>query len=89
MRPSTLAFVGGLALAVSAQAAPLAPNPGSTQAVVAPPIELIAGCGWGWHGVHWQDQCGYCVPNGHARHGHGTRLEHPYADCPRPQWRLG
>jgi hypothetical protein len=88
MRASILAFVGGLALAASAQAVPLAPNPGSIELVVAPPVELVAGCGWGWHRVHWQDQWGYwhwhCVPIGHVHHWHGGRFEHPYEDWRGP-----
>jgi hypothetical protein len=59
MHALILAFACGLALAASAQAAPLAPSPGSIELVVAPPVELVAGCGWGWHRVHWQDHWGY------------------------------
>jgi hypothetical protein len=50
MRAMILAFVLGLALAASAQAAPLAPKPAAIELGTAPPIELID------HGV----------PNGHG-----------------------
>jgi hypothetical protein len=49
MRTLTLAIAVGLALAVSAQAAPLAPNRASVEAA-APPVELVAG-GCGWAGI--------------------------------------
>jgi hypothetical protein len=83
-----LAFVLGLALAASAQAAPLAPKPAAIELGTAPPIELIDhGCGRDWHRVNWQDHWGYwhwqCVPNGHG-HPARTRLEHPYADWRGP-----
>jgi hypothetical protein len=48
MRGSILAFAGALALAVTAQAAPLAPNPTSIEFGVASPVELVRdGCGRG------------------------------------------
>jgi hypothetical protein len=54
-------------VAVSAQAAPIAPKP--MQAELAPPsIELVRqGCGPGWHRTGWRDRYGYwhwgrCVP---------------------------
>ena len=60
MRALTLAFVSGLALASSVQAAPLAPMPAPIEVGVVPPVELVSGgCGWGWHRVHWQDHWGY------------------------------
>jgi hypothetical protein len=79
MRALILALVGGLALAISAKAAPLAPDAASIELRAGPPFELVdQGCGWGWHRVHWQDHWGYwhwhCVPYHHGR----TRLEHPY-----------
>jgi hypothetical protein len=55
MRALILAFVSGLALAASAQAAPLVPNPASIELDAAPPIELVDhACGWTWRRVHWQ-----------------------------------
>jgi hypothetical protein len=90
MHAMILAFAVGLTLAASAQAAPLAPNPASIEPSTAPPIELVDhACGWGWHRVHWRDHWGYwhwhCVPIAHvSHHGHGTRLEHPYADWQGP-----
>jgi hypothetical protein len=46
MRAMIVAFVLGLALAASAQAAPLAPKPAAIELGTAPPIELIDhGCG--------------------------------------------
>jgi hypothetical protein len=54
-----LAFAGGLALAVSAQAAPLALTPSTLELRAGPPIELVdEGCGWGWHRRQWQDRWG-------------------------------
>jgi hypothetical protein len=59
MRTSILAIGVGLALATSAQAAPLAPKPALVDLGTAPPVEPIAeGCGWGWHRRHWQDRWG-------------------------------
>jgi hypothetical protein len=88
MRPLMFTFVSGVALAaLSAQAAPLLPKSSPVELSAVPEIELVAGCGWGSHRVHWQDHWGYwhwhCVPSGHVYHGH-SRLEHPYADWRGP-----
>jgi len=69
MRGLILAFAGGLALAASAQAAPLAPNPASIEIGASPTVELVRDdCGRGWHRTRWRDQWGNwqwgdCVPN--------------------------
>jgi hypothetical protein len=71
MRALAIVFVSGVALAaMSAQAAPVAPNPPSRASSDAvPPIEMVAeGCGPGWHRHHWIDRWGHwhwghCVPN--------------------------
>jgi hypothetical protein len=69
MRALILAFVVGLALAASAQAAPAAPRLTNIDLNAAPPIEPVAeGCGWGWHRRQWQDRWGNwhwgrCVPD--------------------------
>jgi hypothetical protein len=94
MRAAILAFVSGLALAATAQAAPLVPNPASIVFGAAPPVELVDhGCGGAGTRVHWQDHWGYwhwhCVPNGHVHHGHGTRLEHPYSEWRGPTGGFG
>ena len=59
MRALILALAVGLALAASAQAAPLAHQPAAIEPDVARPIELIDhACGWGLHRVHWQEAIG-------------------------------
>ena len=96
MRGSILAFAGALALAVTAQAAPLAPNPTSIEFGVVPPIELVRDdCGRGWHRSRWRDQWGNwqwgdCVPNeggydprhgpGYSYDGRGAGLYVPFPD---------
>jgi hypothetical protein len=95
MRALILAFVGGIAFAASAPAAPFALNRASIEFDAGSPVELVAGgCGWGWHHVHWQDHWGHwhwhCVPYVHVyHHWHGTRLEHPYADWRAPTGGFG
>ena len=70
MRALIPALVGALTLAASAQAAPLAPYPGSIELGAPRPVELVRdGCGRGWHRTHWRDQWGnwhwsHCIPNG-------------------------
>jgi hypothetical protein len=84
MRVLIIAIAVGLAMATSAQAAPLAPNRASVEPGE-PPVRLVDhGCGWGWHPFRWQDHWGHwhCFPYGHAHRG--TRLEHPYADWRAP-----
>jgi hypothetical protein len=94
MRAAILTVAVGLGLgALSGQAAPLAPAATSIERGTAPPIELVDhACGWGLHRVHWQDHRGYwhwhCV-HGHAQHGNGTRLEHPYSDWRGPSGGFG
>jgi hypothetical protein len=86
MRTFMLALTCGLVLTVSAQAAPFAPNPNSTEAGVAPPVELVRDdCGRGWHRTRWRDQWGYwqwgyCVPNegGYGYDGRGAGWYNPY-----------
>jgi hypothetical protein len=90
MRGLILAFASGLALAASAQAAPLAPNPASTELGAAPPVELVSdGCGRGCHRARWRNQwgnwqAGDCVPNegGYGYDGRGAGWYNPY-----PNWR--
>ena len=69
MRKAALAAIAtlGLTLALSANAAPIAPNAASQQGIV-----LTAwGCGWGFHPNRW----GYCVPN---RYGWNRPYWRPY-----------
>jgi hypothetical protein len=96
MPRSILAFAGALALAVTAQAAPLAPNPTSIEFGVVPPIELVRDdCGRGWHRSRWRDQWGNwqwgdCAPNeggygptygpGYGYDGRGVGLYLPFPD---------
>jgi hypothetical protein len=99
MRGLILAFAGGLALAASAQAAPLAPNPASIELGVAPPVELVRdGCGRGLHRTRWRDQWGNwkwgdCVPNegGYGYESRGAGWYYPYPDLRGvlPQWGWG
>jgi hypothetical protein len=93
-----LAFVGGLALAASTQAAPLAPTPITLEPCAGPPIELVAeGCGWGWHRRQWQDRWGNwhwgrCVPDGGPYGGWGAGWSyhpHPYWRGASPDWGWG
>jgi hypothetical protein len=59
MRIVILGCVLGLALAASAQAAPLSPRPAAIEVGAVPPFELVRdGCGRGWHRTHWRDQWG-------------------------------
>ena len=59
MRGLILAFVLGLALAASVQAAPLAPNPAWMELATAPSVELVRdGCGRGWHRTRWREPMG-------------------------------
>jgi hypothetical protein len=78
MRALILAFAGGLAVAPSALAAPLAPERASNE-LGSRLIELVDhACGWSWH----PRPLVACVPYGHAHRG--TRLEHLYADWRAP-----
>ena len=83
MRALILAFVLGLALAASAQAAPLAPTP--TRIELGPPsIELVRdGGGRGWRRDHWRDQSGdwhwgHCIPNGDPQDAWTAGWSHTY-----------
>jgi hypothetical protein len=98
MRALILAFVGGLALATSAQAAPFAPKPASIELGTAPPIELVRdGCGRGYHRTHWRDQWGNwqwgdCVPYGGRSYGGwgaGRYYSYPYWHGAYPAWGWG
>jgi hypothetical protein len=99
MRALILAFVVGLALAASAQAAPVAPDPASIELGAAPHVELVRdGCGRGWHRTRWRDQWGYwqwsdCVPNegGYGYEGRGAGWYYPYPDwrAVLPRWGWG
>jgi hypothetical protein len=98
MRGLILAFVG-LALAASAQAAPVTKNTASVGFTTAPPIKLVRdGCGRGWHRTRWRDQWGYwqwgdCVPNegGYGYDGRGAGWYIPYPDLRGvlPRWGWG
>jgi hypothetical protein len=103
MRGLILAFVLGLALAASVQAAPLAPNPASMELATAPPIEPVRdGCGCGWYRTRWRDQWGNwqwgaCAPNesgyspGYGYDGRGAGWYVPYPDLRGvlPRWGWG
>jgi len=59
MRALILAFAAGLAVAASAQATFVAPQPEAMERRAPPAIELVAGgCGWGWHRNYWKDRWG-------------------------------
>jgi hypothetical protein len=59
MCAAILGFVGGLVLAASTQAAPLAHVPTPIELDAAPPVELVSGGGgWGWHRHYWTDRWG-------------------------------
>jgi len=93
MRALILAFVLGLALAASAQAAPLAPQPAMIELGEAPPVQPVRdGCGRGWHRDRWRTQSGYwqwghCIPNGDPQDAWTPSWSHPYRDwhAPPPQ----
>ena len=99
MRALMLAFVLGLALAASVQAAPLALKPTPIELRPAPPVELVRdGCGRGWHRTHWRDQWGNwqwgdCVPYGagYGYEGRGAGWYYPYPDWRGvlPRWGWG
>ena len=66
MRIAALTLIGALGLATSAvstQAAPVMPSPGTPPASNI--VQAAGGCGWGLHPNRW----GHCVPNryGYAR----------------------
>jgi hypothetical protein len=90
MRALILAFVLGLALATSAQAAPLAPKPAGMELPSLPPIQLVRdGCGRGWHRSRWRDQWGYrrwghCIPNGGPHDAWSAGWNHPQSDWRGP-----
>jgi hypothetical protein len=103
MRTLILSSAVGLALAISAQAAPFAPKPASIELGTTPPIELVRdGCGRGYHRTHWRDQWGNwqwgdCVPNeggfgsGYGPYGRGAQWYNPYPDWRGvlPRWGWG
>ena len=97
MRTLILAIAVWLALAVSTQAAPLAPIRASVEPGAAPPVELVAGgCGWGWHRRHWQDRQGNwhwggcLLDNGPSgAWGAGWHYSYPYWHGVYPAWGWG
>jgi hypothetical protein len=74
MRLATVALIGALgltAVAVSARAAPLAPDLATPRS--ANIVQVWGGCGWGFHPVpaHWSQWRGgwvppHCAPNGYG-----------------------
>src|SRR5215469_2262198 len=90
MRGLILALSGGLILAASAPAAPLALNQAFTEFSAKPSIELARdGCGRGWHRDRWRDEWGYrrgghCIPNGGRHDAWSTGWNHPEADWRGP-----
>ena len=88
MRALIRAFVGGLALATSVQATPLALMPTRIGLGAAPFIELVRdGCGRSWHRDGWRDQSGdwhwsHCIPNGGPHDAWTAGWSHP-----NPDWR--
>ena len=97
MRALILAFVGGIALATSAQAAPLALRPVAIELGAAPPVELAArDCCWGWHRSRWRDPWGYwhwgdCGPDAGPHDGWGAGWYYPYSGwrVAPPRWGWG
>ena len=104
MRTFIVACVGGLALAATAQAAPLAPNSASIEFGEALPVEPVRDdCGRGWHRTRWRDQWGNwqwgdCVPNEggygpgyNGYDGRGAGLYVPFPDLRgvMPRWGWG
>ena len=98
MRTLILAIVLGLALVISAQAAPFVPKPASIELGTTPPIELVRdGCGRGWQRDGWRDQWGNwqwgdCVPYGGRFYGGwGAGWYYPYSDwrVAPPRWGWG
>jgi hypothetical protein len=95
MRVAILAFAVGLALATSAQAAPVSPKAAGIEFGAAPPIELAAqGCGHGWQRSRWRDQWGYwhwghCIPNGGPHDAWSAGWNHPYSDWRGPSGSWG
>jgi hypothetical protein len=90
MRALILAFVLGLALAVSAEATPLAPQPAIVELGDASPVQPVRdGCGRGWHRDHWRDQWsdwhwGHCIPDGDPQDAWTADWSHPYRDWRGP-----
>jgi len=95
MRALILALVLGLALAASAQAAPLAPQPAMIELGEAPPVQPVRyGCGRGWHRDRWRTQSGYwqwghCIPNGGPHDAWSAGWDHPYSDWRGPSGSWG
>ena len=93
MRTMILAVAGSLALAASAQAAPLASKSATIELGASPPVELVRdGCGRGWHRDRWRDQSGdwhwdHCIPNGGPHDAWTAGWSHLYSDwrMPPPQ----
>ena len=95
MRALILAFVLGLALAVSAEATPLAPQPAIVELGDASPVQPVRdGCGRGWH----RDPLARPMERlalGPLYSGRGSprrldrRLEPSLPRLARPLWELG
>ena len=82
MRGLILAFAGGLALAASAQAAPLGLNSSIEFGAAAPVEQVRDGCGRGWHRSRWRDEWGYrrwghCIPNAGPHDAWSAGWSHP------------
>ena len=83
MRALILALAGGLAVAASARATPLAANPASIELGAAHPVELVRdGCGPGWHRGRWRDEWGprrwgRCIPNAGPNDAWSAGWSHP------------
>jgi hypothetical protein len=100
MRAFIVACVDGLALAASAQAAPLAPNPASIEFGAASLVELVRdGCGRGWHRSRWRDhgatgsgvtafqnEGGYGLGYGYDGRGAGLYVPLPDLRGVLPRW---
>jgi len=86
MRASFLAIAPCLALATSAQAAPVWRSTAGIELGAAPHIALVRdGCGRGWHRDHWRDQggdwhWGHCIPNGGPHDAWTAGWSHPHPD---------
>jgi len=95
MRALILMLVTGLAVAASAQAAPVWRNTARIEFSIAPFIELARdGCGRGWHRDHWRDQWsdwhwGHCIPDGDPQAAWTAGWSHPYRDWRGPSGSCG
>jgi hypothetical protein len=84
-----LAFAVGIALAASAQTAPLPPKPVMIEFDTVPSVELVrdgwdavgTGTAGATNGGYWQ--WGHCIPNGGPHDAWSAGWNHPY-----PDWRV-